>query len=399
MKALLAAWAISLIILVGGVLALEMASTPPDPATSGGGQADQSATGESETPPRRDDDPAPDPTDNRAENGGDNEGSGEGNGAAPETESLDGNDTESGTSAPDEAGARSAIDAVPARQDTDPEAPEGPAFTDTAPRVEPDPALLEETSNGPLPKVGRDGRMPAEVYAAAHPVNDERPRIAIIMTDMGMRARSTRRALDSLPTQVSLAFSPYGAELDKWGRRAREKGFETLLMVPMEPVNYPQNDPGPLSLLVKHMPSRNISLLHSAMGRMTGYVGIINHMGSRFTADSDSLRPVLGEIKNRGLIFVDSRASQYSRGAKMGQAMGLAVAINNRYIDNDLVAEEIALQLGQLENRARTLGAAVGVARPYPVSLEAIRRWREDLYERGFVLAPVTAVVGRQPIR
>ena len=263
-----------------------------------------------------------------------------------------------------------------------------------------DPELLEEAPEGLLPRISRDGRMPAEVYAARGPsAGDSRPRIALMISELGLRSRVTQRAIADLPAPVALAFSPYGSNLDDWGRRAREMGHEIFIMVPMEPVNYPRDDPGPLALLVEQTAQQNISLLRSSLAQMTGYAGVVNHMGSRFTAASDSLRPILEDIKKRGLMFVDSRASQYSRAARMADALSMAVAVNNRYVDNSISSEDIAAQLQQLENQARTAGAAMGIGRPYPVTLEAVKLWAAGLSERGFVLVPVTAIANRQPLQ
>ncbi|MEX0299513.1 MAG: divergent polysaccharide deacetylase family protein [Kordiimonas sp.] len=186
--------------------------------------------------------------------------------------------------------------------------------------------------------------------------------------------------------------------MNRWGERSRRDGHEVFLSIPMEPVNYPQNDPGALTLLTSHSQRESTNILRQSLGRMTGYVGVLNHMGSRFTAASDSLRPILDEINRRGLMFVDSRTTPYSRAAAMGRAMGLPVALNNGYIDKELAPDLIAEELKKLEVRAQTQGAAMGMARPYPVSINAIKVWVATLEERGFVLVPVTSIANRQAI-
>ena len=132
------------------------------------------------------------------------------------------------------------------------------------------------------------------------------------------------------------------------GRGSRTKGFEVYLTIPMEPVNYPQNDPGPFSLLTARTTRENINLLKSSLARFSGYVGVINHMGSRFTASADSIRPVLAELNRRGLMFIDSRSTQYSVAATMSRAIGMPTAINNRNLDEVLSETEIMNQLQEL---------------------------------------------------
>ncbi|MBV1901034.1 MAG: divergent polysaccharide deacetylase family protein [Kordiimonadaceae bacterium] len=368
-NALMIAWATSLILTVGGVLLLEATYSPA--ANHGDHAAAENA-----------DETAPD-TDSHT--------------AQPEAQS---NDTHTPTADP--------ITGRPAPgQPTDHKADTDPSGTSTvvaieAPRIIPAialPDLLEQSPQGALPKIAQDGRTAFTVYAAPTPKNiGKKPRIALMVTDLGMRSRITRRALAELPNDVSLAFSPYSPNLNGWGEQARRAGFEVFLTVPMEPVNYPQNDPGPLTLLTELSRRDNTNILRATMQKLTGYVGVVNHMGSRFTAASDSIKPVLEEIHKRGLMFVDSRTTPYSRAATMARAIGLPVAINNGYIDEDLAQGEIAAELTKLEQRARTQGAAMGLARPYPVTLNAIKVWAAALKDRDFVLVPATSIANLQAI-
>ncbi|SDE08863.1 divergent polysaccharide deacetylase family protein [Kordiimonas lacus] len=265
-------------------------------------------------------------------------------------------------------------------------------------RVDANPDLIEQTNNGPLPRVSPEGRRPFDEYAAPPPRNMHLHKIAIVITDMGQRRNSTQRVITELPSAVSFAFSPYSTNGFEWGEQSRRTGHEVLLMIPMEPINYPQNDPGPFTLLTSRSARENINLLRASLGRMSGYVGVVNHMGSRFTAASESLRPVLEELNRRGLMLLDSRASQYSRAASMGRDLGLPTAINNNFVDENVNPGEIAKQLAELESRARSLDYAVGMGRPYPVTVDAIKVWAAGLEERGFVLVPISAVANKQPL-
>ncbi len=260
------------------------------------------------------------------------------------------------------------------------------------------PELLEESNFGPLPKIAKDGRKSYDIYAAPRVRDRTKSRIAILVTDLGKKSRNTKRAVDQLPKNVSLAFSVYGSNLHDWGQKSRAKGHEVLLAIPMEPVNYPQNDPGPLTLLTSQTNRIKVNLLRSSLGKFSGYVGVVNYMGSRFTASSDSIRPVLDELKRRGLMFVDNRDSKYSLAASMAQGINMPWAVNNNYIDNTLDSESIAAQLIELEKRARAQGTAMGIARPYPVSIRAITVWAKTLDERGFALVPVTSIANQQAL-
>ncbi len=388
LNALLIAWALSLIIVVGGLLYLETSYTPMHaPAEN---TAD---TSEAET--------APEALDN----------------AKPEEAQLAQNNLENAdnpaTQIDTPIQAPIEDNSLKVEQPSLP-APGQPATSTDSNNIQPNaagisapapaivvealPELLEETNQGFLPKVSADGRKPLRVYAAKPPTDATSPRIAIIMTNLGKLSRNTSRAIDQLPSEIGLAFSPYSANLNRWGTDARKKGFEVYLTVPMEPVNYPQNDPGPLSLLTARTTRENVNLLKSSLARFTGYVGVINHMGSRFTASTDSIRPILSELNRRGLMFIDSRSSQYSVAASMSRAIGMPTAINNRNLDETLSATEIESQLTELEKRAKAQGAALGRARPYPVTIRAINKWKETLADKGIILVPVSAIADLQPL-
>lgn len=389
------AWAVTLILLIGGIAALEMSYVPA---------VNETAETEDDSDDQGAEDGAEDGAENGAEdghtdtddhNGHTNDGGAATNAGDAQPQATAGNGDSS-------SGAPTPVTTTP--RPNGPSAPNRPADRprSAASGINPPIAeLLEQSRHGALPRIASDGTRPADYYAGPSPVpaSSERPRIAILVNEMGMQSRNTRRAINDLPAAVSLGFSPYSIATIDWPSEVRAKNHEFYLMLPMEPVNIAQNDPGPLGLLTDYSAAQNVDLLQSTLGQMQGYVGVVTHMGSRFTAASDSLRPVLIEIEKRGLIFVDGRSTPYTRAASMAQTLGMSVASNDRYVDNDVVEAEIIRQLGELETRARTLGAAMGLARPYPVSVRAVARWAEGLEARGFDLVPVSDIVGRQAIR
>ncbi|HYH19135.1 MAG TPA: divergent polysaccharide deacetylase family protein [Azospirillum sp.] len=273
-------------------------------------------------------------------------------------------------------------------------APQADAFVTLTPA--PAPGLVEETRAGPLPRVAEDGRKPWQVYARPFPATDKRPRIAILMTDLGVSGVTTGNALQKLPPQVTLAFVPYGERLDSWVERARGKGHEVMLSVPMEPLNFPRDDPGSNALLTSLSPERNIERLEWSMSRVSGYTGITTTTGSKFTGNADALKPVMDTLKQRGLLFVDARVNPKSQAAAIAGQTGVPRAFVDRVIDRDLSRGAIDDQLKELEAVAKAQGAAIGLGFPYPSTVERINLWLTGLQDRGFVLAPVSAVVNLQ---
>lgn len=256
----------------------------------------------------------------------------------------------------------------------------------------PDPDLVEQSQKGPLPAISRDGREPWQVYARPFDGSDARPKIAIVVNWLGLSDAATEAAIQELPGGVTLAFAPYAENLTNWVRLARAAGHEVLLNLPMEPLNYPANDPGPQTLLTSLSPARNLDRLEWTLSRVTGYVGVTNYMGSRFTTSSASLKPVLKALKGRGLLFLDSRSSSRSLAPEVAKELDLPWVANNRFLDNQASRRAIDAELEALEVVARSQGYAVGIGFPYPVTLERLAAWIPTLQEKGFVLAPVSAI-------
>ncbi|MEA1937548.1 MAG: divergent polysaccharide deacetylase family protein [Pseudomonadota bacterium] len=257
--------------------------------------------------------------------------------------------------------------------------------------------VTETLPNGiQLPKIADDGRQPWQVYARPFATMNNAPRIAIVMSNLGLSQSTTKAAINELPPDVTLAFAPYAENLDTLFQTARTAGHEVLLSLPMEPLTYPRDDPGPKPLLTTNSDNQNIDNLAWMLSRAQGYVGVTNFMGSRFTADAARLRPILKIMKNRGLMVLDARATSHSEMIRIAKETGLPRAANNRYIDHVAKAAIIDEHLRTLEHIAAETGAAVGIGFAYPVTRERLLAWLPTLHAKGLVLAPLTAVVNRQ---
>ena len=274
----------------------------------------------------------------------------------------------------------------------DPENVQLASLPQLPPAVTGDPSLLEYSSYGPLPRVSPDGRRPREIYARrSSPVPDGVPRVVIVIGGLGLSQTGTQSALETLPEEITLAFAPYGSSLQRWVGRARDRGHEVLLQIPLEPLNYPQENPGEHTLLVSGGNSRQD--LHWVMSRMTSYAGVMNHMGSRFTGDERALVPFLGEIGERGLFYLDDGSSPQSLATTVGQALNVPVLKADRILDAARTPDAIEKELAALEATARVSGLAIGVASAFPQSVEVIARWAAEATSRGVIIVPASAAV------
>lgn len=256
------------------------------------------------------------------------------------------------------------------------------------------PALVESSPYGPLPTVAPDGLRPAVAYgrAGAAPAGGK-PRIAIVVTGMGLSTTATESAIAELPADVTFAFAPYGREVERLVARARQDGHEIMLQVPLEPYDYPDNDPGPHTLLTGLSAEQNRDRLHWVMSRFGGYVGVTNYMGGRFTASEETLRPVLGELRDRGLVYADDGSSTRSLAPDIARDIALPFAQADLMIDAEPDRESVRAALEELRERAMGEGLAIGMASGLPASIEEIARWSSSLEEAGIQLVPITAAV------
>jgi polysaccharide deacetylase 2 family uncharacterized protein YibQ len=254
-----------------------------------------------------------------------------------------------------------------------------------------DPALIENSPLGPLPRIADDGRKPMAAYAA--PAAPGKFRIAIMVSGLGISAKATAAALASLPPAVTLGFAPYAGDVQHWVNAARQLGHEVLLEVPMEPLDFPDSDPGPHTLRAGVDEDSNLQRLTWTLTRFTGYAGVTNLLGQRFLSNSDALSPALTYLARRGLYFYDNGASPGSTAPQVAGATATPFAQSNESLDGIQTALEIDRHLSALEDQARAHGSAIGSGFLYPVTVDRITAWAKTLAGRGFVLVPVSAIV------
>lgn len=235
--------------------------------------------------------------------------------------------------------------------------------------------------------------MPAWIRnAVSAPARNGKPRIAIVIDDVGLdRARSARAI--ALPGPLTMSFLPYAMDLAQQTEAARRAGHELLVHVPMEPLDARNNDAGPGPLDVSLSAAEILRRLRWDLGRFDGYVGINNHMGSRFTSDADALKPVMQELRDRGLLFLDSRTVPHSLGVTVAARYGVPHAGRDVFLDDEISSPAIDARLAELERVARHSGSAIAIGHPHDATLDALKPWLRDAASKGFVLVPLSAIV------
>jgi len=255
-------------------------------------------------------------------------------------------------------------------------------------------SVSQEGPHGPLPRIGGGGKKPSTVYArtlSASIQMSDAPKIAIVIGGMGLNQELTARAIKSLPGEVTFAFAPYGENLQAQVNKARAGGHEIMLQVPMEPTGYPAINPGPKTLMTGAGDAANNDALLWHMSRFAGYIGASAYMGGRFLTEPTALRPVLAELKKRGLVFLEDSPPQRSSAADVGNMVGLPVRTTNLVIDASAEARAIAKALAELEEEARRTGFAIGTGTGLEMTIEEVAEWAKSLNDRGILLVPLSS--------
>jgi polysaccharide deacetylase 2 family uncharacterized protein YibQ len=241
---------------------------------------------------------------------------------------------------------------------------------------------------GSLPIVAMDGRTPAQAYARPFQSNGK-PKIALVIGGLGLNSKGTREAIEQLPADVTLSFVPYADGLQGWIDLARANGHEVLLEAPMEPNDYPDNDPGPYTLMAAGKPAETTQRLDWLLSRAVGYFGVTNYLGSKFVTSDAGMGAFMADLRARGLAFVDDGSAARRNG-------DLPRASADRVIDDQLAGDAIDKQLLALEASALQNGQSLGAGFAYPITLAQVRAWAAGLSQRGYQLAPASALTARR---
>lgn len=268
-----------------------------------------------------------------------------------------------------------------------------PAAPSPPPITAPEAGLLEEGRFGPLPRVGDAGRTSIRAYSGAFDRRDTRPRVGIVIADIGISSSQTEDAIRRLPAGISLAISPYAQRLALVAERARTRGMESLVAIPLEPTGYPLNDPGNRALLTGRSAPENIANLEWVLSRFPGYVGAIGVVGGmrgeRFAAGEKDFLAMQEVLRNRGLLYIDARPGAPGPARAWGRSVDLI-------LDEPATRAEIEKRLAELEAKAKAHGSALGLAHAAtPLVVDSVLAWATGLEDRGVALAPVTALIRR----
>lgn len=255
-------------------------------------------------------------------------------------------------------------------------------------------AVTETTDVGMLPRIASTGKKPAEAYAKTVSmgiIHSEAPKIIIILGGMGLNEKLTNQAAKDLPAEVTFAFAPYGNNLQAQVDKARANGHEVLLQLPLEPVGFPATNPGPNTLLADAKDGENITSLYWHMSRFAGYAGVINYMGGRFLSSAPAVKPLLMELRKRGLLFIEDGSLALSATEDVARSLQFQVRRGQLVIDVNADADSITSALNLLEEEANKNGFAIGTGSGLEITVRTVADWAKAAADRGVIFMPASA--------
>lgn len=261
-------------------------------------------------------------------------------------------------------------------------------FSETLPQPE---SIENKTLS---PKIKEPVNAMKEAVAIPKPQWDgkKKARIAIIIDDMGMAREYTRNVID-LDAPLTLAFLPYANNLLEFTEPAKRKGHQLIIHVPMEPMNSKLNL-GPAGLTTSLDKDEFLRRLDEEIfTSFEGYVGINNHMGSRLTQDIKAMNWLMPVLKEKGLLFVDSKTIHTSVAAQTAHKYGVEYAERDVFLDHNEDLESVVKALMRLEELAKQNGVAIAIGHPKKNTIKALELWMPSLAERGLELVPVSDLV------
>lgn len=262
--------------------------------------------------------------------------------------------------------------------------------TASPPNVEKKPKKPAKKTESAIRKTAEPSAESKLAYAPKGEVSPASVRLAIVIDDLGIDQKRTRRTIQ-LPGPLTMAFLPYGYNLRTLTEEAQNVGHELLVHLPMQPTGTEAN-PGPNALLMNLSAEEIRNRIAWNLSQFKGFVGINNHMGSGFSTWDEGMSIVLEEISERGFFYLDSLTSPQSVASKIASRDGLNILVRDVFLDNEPDERRIRDRLTELEKIGRRRGHAIGIGHPYDATIATLAAWIATLPDKGIKLVPLSAL-------
>jgi polysaccharide deacetylase 2 family uncharacterized protein YibQ len=217
------------------------------------------------------------------------------------------------------------------------------------------------------------------------------PLVAIIIDDLGYDKKIAKK-LSNLNAMLTFSILPHSPFQESIARLSRDKGLDIMLHLPMEPIEYPDVNPGPGTLLTSMTPDQLTRQLEKNLDTVPFIKGVNNHMGSRMTAESSQMYQIFSILKKRGLYFVDSRTTTETLCKPSARLFQIPFAQRDVFLDHLVEVEYIRKQLKELVRIAQHNGYAVGIGHPHSLTYQVLHEMLPELQKK-IRLVPASKIV------
>ncbi|UAA38755.1 divergent polysaccharide deacetylase family protein [Paraneptunicella aestuarii] len=213
--------------------------------------------------------------------------------------------------------------------------------------------------------------------------------IALIIDDIGNKPEDIRAF--SLPSEITFAILPHTPYSMPFSQLAEQQQREVMLHVPMESLSGKELGPGALTSI---MPPEMIKeQLEQAHASVPNAIAINNHMGSKLTQLTLPMTATMEYLQTKGLYFVDSRTTRFSRAENIAQKYGVPSLHRHVFLDHIPEPRHIETQFKRLRGIANRDGLAIGIAHPYPQTLAYLSKHLPELEKAGIRLVPLSELM------
>lgn len=266
------------------------------------------------------------------------------------------------------------------------ETPKNDAVSTQKPRSETLPPASSTTPPSTPPPVSG----PLEVVRQPSPGSKGRPRVAIVIDDLGRSLRDLE-VLAALGVPITYAVLPFETKTPEVVAELRRRKEEVLCHLPMEAQG--GANPGPGALLLSMSREELQEATRRALAAVPVAVGVNNHMGSGIAADREAITAVVSVVAENNLFFLDSRTTHKTLGYTIARHFGIPAAERQVFLDTQRDRDFIAGQFAEVLKHAKQRGGAIIIGHPYPETLEILAREVPKAVKQGFEFVRVSALL------
>ncbi len=221
---------------------------------------------------------------------------------------------------------------------------------------------------------------------------EKKARISIIITGLGLSKNHTSEVLKT-EHAITLGFSPYARDVGEWVNQATKNGYEVMLNLPMQPLNYQVNDPGIYAMLQNLSANDNLDRLNNLISKSNKIVGFYSQPNEIFSSSKDDIAPIIERLSEEKFLFLYSGIQNQSAMRSLCSQNMLECLYVNYFAHDEVSEEKIYKQLQLLEAEALKVGHSIGYLNGYPVTLKVMNKWLSAIDTSKIKLVPLSNIL------